>query len=261
MELWFVFRKFLSSVLYPPNFFLLLALVGIILAWLPSKRKTGLLLSSISLLMLFLLSLPLFVQPLIARWESQYPPLSTENLSEKNLKWIVVLGSGSRTKDSPEDPSTAGLQALSQTRAVEGIRLATALPSTRLIFMGAAIEPDFSGARAMADLALALGIPEDRILVVVKPTSTWEEAKEAKLIVDSETVILVTSAVHLPRAMRLFEKAGITTIPAPTDFLSERNQRLTQSLLISPHTWVIWQRLFHEMYGRVWSVIYSSPSR
>ncbi len=31
-------------------------------------------------------------------------------------------------------------------------------------------------------------------------------------------MILVTSALHMPRARRAFERAGIAVIPAPTDF-------------------------------------------
>jgi len=40
-----------------------------------------------------------------------------------------------------------------------------------------------------------------------------------------DQVILVTSAMHMPRAVRLFEHQGIEVIPAPTDF------RVTQASL------------------------------
>jgi uncharacterized SAM-binding protein YcdF (DUF218 family) len=32
-------------------------------------------------------------------------------------------------------------------------------------------------------------------------------------------VLLVTSAMHMPRSLRIFQRQGIEAIPAPTDFL------------------------------------------
>ncbi|NJN55953.1 MAG: YdcF family protein [Anaerolineae bacterium] len=36
--------------------------------------------------------------------------------------------------------------------------------------------------------------------------------------VEAETVLLVTSAIHMPRSVAIFEKQGIEVIPAPTDY-------------------------------------------
>jgi len=39
-----------------------------------------------------------------------------------------------------------------------------------------------------------------------------------------EKIILVTSALHMPRSLALFEKQGLQVIPAPVDFtITERN--------------------------------------
>ena len=45
--------------------------------------------------------------------------------------------------------------------------------------------------------------------------------------------ILVTSAGHMPRSMHVFKKAGLNPIPAPTHYLTRKNN-LAISYLPSP---------------------------
>jgi uncharacterized SAM-binding protein YcdF (DUF218 family) len=56
------------------------------------------------------------------------------------------------------------------------------------------------------------------------PKNTWAEATEYKrLFGDSAQLILVTSAAHMPRAMKLFHKAGLSPIAAPTNHLVKKS--------------------------------------
>jgi uncharacterized SAM-binding protein YcdF (DUF218 family) len=52
-----------------------------------------------------------------------------------------------------------------------------------------------------------------------------------KQILDREgiqSILLVTSALHMPRSMLIFNKQGIQASPAPTDFLiSDRSTKTT----------------------------------
>jgi len=52
--------------------------------------------------------------------------------------------------------------------------------------------------------------------------NTYENAVEVKKILQAkgiQRILLVTSALHMPRSLAIFQKQGIDTIPAPTDFL------------------------------------------
>ena len=58
--------------------------------------------------------------------------------------------------------------------------------------------------------------------------NTADEAVAVKeLISPSKRIILVTSAYHMYRAKRLFEKQGFIVIPYKVDYKSERNAELT----------------------------------
>jgi uncharacterized SAM-binding protein YcdF (DUF218 family) len=68
-----------------------------------------------------------------------------------------------------------------------------------------------------------------------EPTSrtTRENAVNVKQIMATEgirKILLVTSAVHMPRSLRIFQKLGIDATPAPTDFLvSDRELEILQA--------------------------------
>jgi uncharacterized SAM-binding protein YcdF (DUF218 family) len=118
---------------------------------------------------------------------------------------------------------------------VEGIRLLKLLPNARLLVSGAsrdkAIAPVAWGYR---DAALALGVAPDQIVVLDTPVDTGGEAKAVKSWVvaqganslSSSRLILVTSASHIPRAMRHFESAGLHPLAAPTHYLASRGTGL-----------------------------------
>jgi uncharacterized SAM-binding protein YcdF (DUF218 family) len=73
-----------------------------------------------------------------------------------------------------------------------------------------------------------MGVPDSAL--VQEPTSrnTRENAVNTKQIMDQQgirKILLVTSALHMPRSLKIFQKLGIDTIPTPTDFLSSDRER------------------------------------
>lgn len=249
--MWFLVRKWIASVLYPPVFCLLLALVGFALTFFPRTRRKGQILLGVALAALLLLSIPELNQPLVHRMENLYPPqaaVATATLPEDSPPWIVVLGSGARITVTEDDSATAALRATGITRTVEGLRLAQAYPKARLIFTGA------GSAAAMERLTRELGFPEERTEIIETPTSTYEEARAVRGRIENGPLILVTSALHMPRAMALFRDAGLDPVAAPTDYRSGPEPQ-NPALAWSPSagSWDSWQRLAHEGYGILWA--------
>ena len=62
------------------------------------------------------------------------------------------------------------------------------------------------------------GLEEENIIIEGQSRNTWENIRNVKEIVEEEPFFLVTSAYHMERAKREFEKVEANPIPAPTDF-------------------------------------------
>ena len=73
----------------------------------------------------------------------------------------------------------------------------------------------------MEALLTFMGVPEQAIWLEDQSQNTYENALYCAQLLKAKNidrVILVTSAIHMPRSVALFEKQGIQVIPAPADF-------------------------------------------
>jgi uncharacterized SAM-binding protein YcdF (DUF218 family) len=126
--------------------------------------------------------------------------------------------------------------------------------NAKLIFSGYGNDDKISNARANARVAAALGVNPEDILLLENTRDTGAEAEAVKKIVGGEKVILVTSTAHMPRAMALFENAGLNVTPAPTDFRGKKSAWLhlpgAEGLRNS-------ETAFHEYLGIFWMKISS----
>lgn len=67
--------------------------------------------------------------------------------------------------------------------------------------------------------ALALGLPAQDLRSTARVRNTAEEARAlAALLPRGSRLVLVTSAFHMARAQKLFERQGLRVIPLPVDF-------------------------------------------
>ena len=128
-------------------------------------------------------------------------------------------------------------------RFLAGIDLYKANKSKRLIFTGG-INPLVKGLPPEGDIyikkAVSMGIPKKDLFTTFPVTNTFQEAKAIKKLLNNEIpagqkkIILVTSAFHMNRAKRVFEREGIIVQPYPVDF---RNNKINSSLL-NPLMWI-----------------------
>ncbi len=135
---------------------------------------------------------------------------------------IVVLGGAIKSQDPPRpwiDVTEQG------DRVLHGAMLYLDQKAPLLILSGGRITwgqgQDRSEAEDMAELALALGVPETAMVIEPDALNTYQNAANVKAILDQrnlQQILLVTSALHMPRALAVFRKLGMVAIPAPTDF-------------------------------------------
>ena len=79
------------------------------------------------------------------------------------------------------------------------------------------------GAEVMAEFLAMLGVPKEAVVTEGRSSNTHEHAQNLPAIFEErkiKRVLLVTSAMHMPRSMGVFRKRcpDIEFIPAPTDF-------------------------------------------
>jgi uncharacterized SAM-binding protein YcdF (DUF218 family) len=81
----------------------------------------------------------------------------------------------------------------------------------------------------MAEVLEFMGVPREAILEESRSRNTFENAVETRRLLAREgidRVLLVTSALHMPRAVALFRCAGFDVVPAPADFWVSDDDRL-----------------------------------
>lgn len=160
---------------------------------------------------------------LMSPLESEYSPLLNpqvrSDLVADPSPIIVVLGSSHYTSD--DYPITSQIGSVSLIRLTEGLRLHQSLPGSQLVLMGGRIHRDHYSSDITMKLMESTGIVPDSVKTLEGGLNTEEEAllvREMMLKHPQNSLILVTSASHMKRAMLLFQKAGLDPIAAPTNF-------------------------------------------
>ena len=86
------------------------------------------------------------------------------------------------------------------------------------------------------------GVPANAIVIEPKSLNTYQNAINTKQLADNhglDSVLLVTSARHMPRALATFRKVGINAIPSPTDYLIVNRKNLAVEDLL-PNAGALW---------------------
>ncbi len=168
------------------------------------------------------------------------------------IQYIVVLAGGYFPYKN--HPLTTELGVYTLVRLTEGVRLARKIPQAKLVLTGKGWA-ESTEASAMQRLALELGIEESRIIMEEKSMNTYAHTIYLKEIIKDSPFILVTSALHMPRAVGIFKKAGYSPLPAPTG----HNLRSEYSpfSLVEPfpkgNNLAAMDDLFLEYYGILWA--------
>ena len=184
---------------------------------------------------------------LVNQLESQYQMVQKVDPS---VKWIVVLGGG--RKQLSNMPVNELLTSSSEKRLFEGIRLFRQLPQARLVLSGGKSE-----AISMAELSVWFSIPKEDLVIEQYSLNTEQQAKELEKILHKQPFYLVTSALHMPRAIALCQKYGLKPIPAPADFnFYWGTDQWVKMLVPNAYNLSYFSMAFHELMGKMWVFVF-----
>jgi len=181
------------------------------------------------------LALPFVSSALVWALDHGYQPIQTGAEAEGSQA-IVVLGGGAATY-AASGARLSQLSDASSLRTLEGARLYHLLGPQSVIVSGGPSGPTSEPESDVLRRAmLQLGIPADRIVEERTSGNTYEQAINLSGVLSGLGVtrfVLVTSGVHMPRAMSVFRHAGLDPIPSPAPEQSEADRGSGQSLLPS----------------------------
>ena len=205
----FLLSKLLPLLVLPLGLALLLLLLGLI------RRRRGPVLLAVVVLWLF--STGFVAQMLWRLVEWPWQRRAADHAPQADA--IVVLSGGRHAAPGPARAS----EWHDPDRFLAGVELFRAGRAPLLLFTGGQ-SPFQAGLAPEGELyrreAIGLGVPADAIASTPPVRNTAEEAAAIRALLppDPSRVLLVTSAFHMRRAQRLFERQGMTVRPFPVDF-------------------------------------------
>jgi uncharacterized SAM-binding protein YcdF (DUF218 family) len=134
---------------------------------------------------------------------------------------IVVLGGATE----PAFPPRPNVHVIDGDRLVYAAILYRAHKAPFVIVSGGSglwRSGDPAESAGMSTLIQLMGVPASAIIQEAASANTYQEAANVRKLLKVyhlQRILLVTSAVHMPRAFRTFRHQGIDAVAAPTDFL------------------------------------------
>jgi uncharacterized SAM-binding protein YcdF (DUF218 family) len=137
---------------------------------------------------------------------------------------------------------------------MEGIRLHRLLPGSKIILTGGIGFDGPPEATTLSRVAEELGVAKSDMVLEVESRDTKDHPLYVRHIVKEEPFILVTSAFHMPRAMRLFVKQGLAPIPAPAGHWKPAKEFWSPvNLFPSASGLRLAELAYHEYMGLTWA--------
>lgn len=260
-SLFFITSRIVQFVIEPLNLIFLATLLGWFFLTIRKTVLTNhlLALAVIGFLAVGYLPIP---EALTRVLEDAIPKSSIQNLNPDQFAGIIILGGAIRGEDIAIDRSEVSIYSAAE-RVTKGLELIRKYPDKPFIFSG------FSGRvnpRGMTEAdAFKQLIQEQGLSSITGNTAhyenqsrnTYENAIYSIKIMDaiyeqfpdqqSKPWLLVTSASHMYRSIKIFEKQGIQIIALPVDYqtantLQWREFDLTEGAFL-------WNKLLHEYIG------------
>lgn len=211
----------LKFILLPSSLIMIFALSGLVLICGWRVRVWGGFLCVLGLAIYMICATGPVAFWLLGHLEYQVPSASTAE--REGVRTIVVLAAYAEADAAI--PLSSRVNSGTAFRLLEVMRLFRMAPDATVIVSGEGGAPHI-----MRELLVSGGIPSTRVVVDDHSSSTFESGRNLAPTLGTVPFLLVTSAGHMPRAMKVFRKAGTNPYAAPTHFLTRKNWMAIQYL-------------------------------
>ncbi|MFN4234581.1 MAG: YdcF family protein [Bacteroidia bacterium] len=245
--MFFILSKILSFIIHPVTWIFVLLLFTVFAK--KEKRKKW---AIISLVVFYIFSNEFLFCEVMRSWEE--PRKKMDDLGVYDI--VIVLG-GMITFDSDFERMQAnrGID-----RSLQGLLVYKKGKAKKLFISGGSGSlqfPDMKEAIILKNYLTQIGIPEQDILIESESKNTYENAvytrKELeRLGLHHSKLLLVTSASHMYRAKKCFEKQGLMVDTYSADVVAgPRKFVFDHVFLPNGNTLNDWYNLLHELLGVV----------
>ena len=250
-----LWRKILMQWFLPPGIIIIAILVLYFLLILKKKNiATIFMLFLIPFMFLFSswLGECLFLRPLEDKFIQNEDLLKNSNELVNPI--IVVLSGDSINRSLLTEEDNVEVGEITLARLIGAYFLYKEMGFPILVSGGTIpnIDGNTPAANTMKELLVKLGIPEEDVLIEGNSSTTLENAIFTMELIKKynfQEVILVTSSVHMPRAMLAFKNLDVMIVPAPVNFLYEDMKPGILDILPNRGSWEHNLRALHEWIG------------
>jgi uncharacterized SAM-binding protein YcdF (DUF218 family) len=238
-------NKILPYLIYPTTIILVLLIAGLFL------KKRSLLIAATAIF--FITSNPLISDQMMSYLEVGQLKKSVNDVNKADA--IIVL---SGMLSTIETSKGLNFEWSDPDRFFGGTELIHAKKAQLLIFTGGKLpwqKINSTEGEVLEKFAQNFGVDPSVIQTTKEVQNTEDEAKAVKELLtpkDMNKIILVTSAFHMPRAKRLFEKQGFVVEPYPVDFKVEANTTTILDFLPSGIAMKNFEFALRELLGRAY---------
>lgn len=214
----FVVSKVLGALGQPANLVMVVLALGVALLFTRGWRRGRAILAALAAVLVAVAVLP-WGSWVVAPLEDRFPVPAS--LPER-VDGIVVLGGAA----DPVVSAARGQPSLNGAveRVTAMVDLARRYPEAKLVFSGGSgsvTAQDLKEAPVVRDFLAGIGFPSERVIFEAQSRNTRENAilsKDLARPAGGETWLLVTSALHMPRAVGAFRAAQWPVLPFPVDY-------------------------------------------
>ncbi len=234
--------------LLPSVFILFLFILGLVFLIIFSKKKIGLSLIILAVVLYYFFSITPVSNLLIYPLEVRYEVLNEDAF--QNISKIVLLTGGVKEDLYPLNSKLYESTLYRTVGALEVFLKREAIP-TIIISGTSPILPEVRDGIVISEFLRSFGVPDEKIILEDSSRNTYQAAQELKSVVGKDPFLLVTSAYHMPRSVYAFEKEGLYPVPFPVDFKMEKAATILD-FFPNPKNLRKSDLAFHEYFGLIY---------